>query len=119
MQSRLAKVVRPLLPPAGLLILVVVLGVSFVAIVLIPGLELAGEVAESSTGLKVVGEQQRHPTVIRASLEAVHDRLGTRAYFQESLDDLRASTTKLEATLNHITAAPPPLCSSRTSDSTY
>src|SRR6266478_6486918 len=99
MNSRLAKVVRPLLTPAGLLILVVVLGVSFVAIVLIPGLELAGEVAESSTALKLLGEQQRHPTVIRASLEAVHDRLGTRGYVQESLDDLRASTTKLEALL--------------------
>ena len=70
MNSRLAKVVRPLLTPAGLLVLVVVLGVSFVAIVLIPGLELAGEVAESSKALKLLGEQQRHPTLIRAALES-------------------------------------------------
>ena len=117
MNSRLAKVVRPLLTPAGLLILVVVLGVSFVAIVLIPGLELAGEVAESSTALKLLGEQQRHPTVIRASLEAVHDRLGTRGYVQESLDDLRASTTKLEAALHEMTAPPPPSWFSLTGDS--
>src|SRR6266849_2870869 len=96
MISRLAKVVRPLLTPSGLLVLVVILCVSFVAVVLIPGLELAGEVADSSTALKLLGEQQRHPTVIRASLEAVHDRLGTRGYVQESLDDLRASTGKLE-----------------------
>src|SRR5216683_877295 len=117
MNSRLAKVVSPLLTPAGLLILVVVLGVSFVAIVLIPGLELAGEVAESSTALKLLGEQQRHPTVIRASLEAVHDRLGTRGYVQESLDDLRASTTKLEAALHEMTAPPPPSWFSLTGDS--
>ncbi len=117
MNSRLAKVVRPLLTPAGLLILVVVLGVSFVAIVLIPGLELAGEVAESSTALKLLGEQQRHPTLIRASLEAVHDRLGTRGYVQESLDDLRASTTKLEAALHEMTAPPPPSWFSLTGDS--
>ena len=117
MNSRLAKVVRPLLTPAGMLILVVVLGVSFVAIVLIPGLELAGEVAESSTALKLLGEQQRHPTVIRASLEAVHDRLGTRGYVQESLDDLRASTTKLEAALHEMTAPPPPSWFSLTGDS--
>ncbi len=117
MNSRLAKVVRPLLTPAGLLVLVVVLGVSFVAIVLIPGLELAGEVAEGSTALKLLGEQQRHPTLIRASLEAVHDRLGTRGYVQESLDDLRASTTKLEAALHEMTAPPPPSWFSLTGDS--
>jgi HPt (histidine-containing phosphotransfer) domain-containing protein/PAS domain-containing protein len=116
MNSRLAKVVSPLLTPAGLLVLVVILGVSFVAIVLIPGLELAGEVAESSTALKLLGEQQRHPTLIRASLEAVHDRLGTRGYVQESLDDLRASTSKLEAALHEMTAPKPPSWFSLTGD---
>ena len=116
MNSRLAKVVRPLLTPAGLLVLVVVLGVAFVATVLIPGLELAGEVAESSTALKLLGEQQRHPTMIRASLETVHDRLGTRGYVQESLDDLRASTTKLDAALHEMTAPKSPGWFSLTGD---
>src|SRR5712672_911872 len=116
MNSRLAKVVRPLLTPAGMLILVVVLGVSFVAIVLIPGLELAGEVAESSTALKLLGEQQRHPTLIRASLEAVHDRLATRGYVQESLDELRNSTAQLEAGLHEMTAPKAPGWFSRTGD---
>src|SRR5258708_10458226 len=116
MNSRLAKVVRPLLTPAGLLVLVVILGVSFVATVLIPGLELAGEVAESSTALKLLGDQQRHPTLIRASLEAVHDRLGSRGYVQESLDDLRASTSKLEAALHEMTAPKPPSWFSLTGD---
>ena len=49
---------------------------AFVAVVLVPGLELASEVAESSTALKLLGEQQRHPTLIRAALESMHDRLG-------------------------------------------
>src|SRR3984893_13645737 len=103
MISRLAKVMSPLLTPAGLLVLVIVLGVAFVAIVLVPGLELAGEVAESSTALKLLGDQQRHPTLIRASLEAVHDRLGTHGYVQETLDDLRASSAQLDAALHQMT----------------
>jgi two-component system, chemotaxis family, sensor kinase CheA len=107
MNSRLARVLSPLRTPAGLLVLVVILGFSFVAIVLVPGLELAGEVAQSSTALKLLGEQQRHPTVIRASLESVHDRLGTRGYIQESLDQLRASTAKLDAALHEMTMERP------------
>jgi two-component system, chemotaxis family, sensor kinase CheA len=107
MNSRLARVFRPLQTPAGLIALVVILGLSFVAIVLVPGLELASEVAQSSTALKLLGEQQRHPTVIRASLESVHDRLGARGYIQESLDQLRASSTKLDAALHEMTVERP------------
>jgi two-component system, chemotaxis family, sensor kinase CheA len=107
MNSRLAKVLSALASPAGLLVLVVVLGFSFVAIVLVPGLELASEVADSSTALKLLGEQQRHPMLIRAALESVHDRLGTRGYIQESLDQVRASAGKLDAALHEMTAARP------------
>jgi len=107
MNSRLTKVLSPLRTPAGLLALVVILGLSFVAIVLVPGLELASEVAQSSTALKLLGEQQRHPTVIRASLESVHDRLGARGYIQESLDQLRASSGKLDAALHEMTIERP------------
>ena len=116
MNSRLKKTLSPLLTPAGLLVLVVILGLSFVALVLVPGLELAGEVAESSTTLKLLGEQQRHPALIRAALESVHDRLGTRSYIQDSLDDLRASTSKLDAALHEMTAAKPPGWLSLTGD---
>src|SRR5271163_890750 len=107
MNSRLLKLLKPLLTPAGLLVLVVILGVSFVAIVLVPGLELASEVAESSTALKLLGEQQRHPALIRAALESAHDRLGTRGYIQESLDELRASSSKLDAALHEMTMERP------------
>jgi two-component system chemotaxis sensor kinase CheA len=107
MKSRLIKFLSPLLTPAGLLVLVVILGFSFLAIVLIPGLELAGEVADSSTALKLLGDQQRHPTLIRASLESVHDRLGTHGYVQESLDDLRKSTAAFDAALHEMTLPRP------------
>ena len=78
MISRVTKVLSQLGSPAGLLVIVVILGMSFVAVVLVPGLELASEVADSSTALKLLGEQQRQPTIIRAALESAHDRLGAR-----------------------------------------
>jgi two-component system, chemotaxis family, sensor kinase CheA len=107
MNSRVTRIFRPLLTPAGLLVLVVVLGMAFVAVVLVPGLELASEVAESSTALKLLGEQQRHPTLIRAALESMHDRLGTRGYIQDSLDELRSSSGKLDTALHEMTRARP------------
>jgi HPt (histidine-containing phosphotransfer) domain-containing protein/PAS domain-containing protein len=97
----------PLATPAALLVLVVVLGFSFLAVVLVPGLELASEVADSSTALKLLGDEQRHPTLIRAALESVHDRLGDRGYVQESLDQLRASSSKLDAALHEMTVPRP------------
>ena len=107
MISRLTKALGAVLTPAGLLVLVVILGMSFVAVVLVPGLELASEVAESSTALKLLGDQQRHPTLIRASLEAVHDRLGTRGYIEESLNELRASSGQLDVALHEMTKPRP------------
>jgi two-component system, chemotaxis family, sensor kinase CheA len=107
MNSRLLRALSPLLTPGGLLVLVVILGVAFVAIVLVPGLELASEVAESSTALKLLGEQQRHPALIRAALESAHDRLGARGYIQESLDELRTSSGKLDAALHEMTLERP------------
>src|ERR1700682_2545479 len=105
MKSRLVKLFRPLLTPGGLLVLVVMLGFGFLAIVLVPGLELAGEVAESSSALKLLGEQQRHPTLIRASLESMRERLGERGYIQESLDQLRTSCAKLDSAIHEMTLA--------------
>ena len=102
MNSRLLKALGTLLTPAGLLVLVAVLGLSFLAMVLIPGLRLAGEVAQSSTALKLVGEQQRYPALIRASLETVHDRLESRGYIQESLDQLRTSGARLDTALQRM-----------------
>jgi two-component system chemotaxis sensor kinase CheA len=102
MISRVTKVLSQLGSPAGLLVLVVILGMSFVAVVLVPGLELASEVADSSTALKLMGEQQRQPTIIRAALESAHDRLGARGYVQESLDELRAASKQIDSALREM-----------------
>jgi len=107
MKSRLHKVLSALATPIALLVIVIVLGFSFLAIVLVPGLELASEVADSSTALKLLGEQQRHPTLLRASLESMRERLGDRGYIQESLDQLRTSSSKLDAAIHEMTLARP------------
>jgi two-component system chemotaxis sensor kinase CheA len=107
MNPRIAKALMPRLSPSGLMVLVIVLAFSFVAIVLIPGLELASELADSSVALKFAGQQQRNPALIRASLESMHDRLTNRGYIQESLDQLRDATAKLEAGLHEMNAPRP------------
>ena len=88
----------------GLVVLVVILALSFVAVVLIPGLKLASDLASSTVALKFVGQQQRNPALIHASLDSMHDRLTNRGYIQESLDLLRDAATKLDAGLQDMTA---------------
>src|SRR5258707_5328080 len=107
MNSRIARALVPRLSASGLTVLVIVLAFSFVAIVLIPGLELASELADTSVALKFAGQQQRNPALIRASLESMHDRLTNRGYIQESLDQLRDATAKLDAGLREMTAPRP------------
>jgi len=107
MNSRIAKALVPRLSPSGLMVLVIVLAFSFVAIVLIPGLELASELADTSVALKFAGQQQRNPALIRASLESMHDRLTNRGYIQESLDQLRDASAKLDAGLSEMNAPRP------------
>src|ERR1700720_4363552 len=107
MKSRLHKVLSALATPIALLVLVIVLGFSFLSIVLVPGLELASEVADSSTALKMLGEQQRHPTLIRASLESMHERLGQHGYIQESLDQVRASSSQIDRAMHEMTKPRP------------
>src|SRR5260370_23730084 len=107
MNSRIAKALVPRLSPSGLMVLVIILAFSFVAIVLIPGLELASELADTSVALKFAGQQQRNPALIRASLESMHDRLTNRGYIQESLDQPPDATAKLDAALREMTPPPP------------
>ncbi len=107
MNPRIAKALLPRLSPGGLMVLVIVLAFSFVAIVLIPGLELASELADTSVALKFAGQQQRNPALIRASLESMHDRLTNRGYIQESLDQLRDASAKLDAGLKEMNAPRP------------
>src|SRR3984957_11534692 len=104
MNLRFASALVPRLSAGGLVVLVVILAISFVAIVLIPGLELASELADSTVTLKFVGQQQRNPALIHASLDSMHDRLTTHGYIQESLDQLREAATKLDAGLHEMSA---------------
>jgi HPt (histidine-containing phosphotransfer) domain-containing protein/PAS domain-containing protein len=99
MNSRVARTFVPRLSSNGLMVLVIVLAFSFVAVVLIPGLELASGLADTSAELKFAGQQQRNPAVIRASLESMHDRLTNRGYVQESLDQLRDAASKFDSGL--------------------
>jgi two-component system, chemotaxis family, sensor kinase CheA len=94
----------PRLSAGGLVVLVIILGLSFLAVVLVPGLKLASELAQSTVALKFVSQQQRNPTIIRASLDSIRDRLGNRAYMQDSLDQLRDATAGLDAALREIDA---------------
>src|ERR1700693_1765427 len=103
MNLRFASLV-PRLTAGGLVVLVVILAFAFVAIVLIPGLELASELADSTVSLKFVGQQQRNPALIHASLDSMHDHLTNRGYIQESLDQLRDAAGKLEAGLHEMNA---------------
>jgi two-component system, chemotaxis family, sensor kinase CheA len=102
-----AKTRMPRLSSGGLAVLAIILGFSFLAVVLVPGLELASELADSTLALKFVGQQQRNPTVIRASLDAMHERLATKGYIQESLDQLRDANNKLDAALKEMNAPRP------------
>jgi len=105
MKSATQKILMPGLQARGLVILVALLGLGFLGGVLIPGLRLAGDLVESSASLKMIGEQQRYPALIRASLDAVRDRLNNRSYLQESIDELRNAAARLDAVLGTPDAA--------------
>src|SRR3984957_11392283 len=104
MKFRFASTLVPRVTAGVLLVLVVILPFAFVAGVLIPGLELAGELADSTVARKFVGQQQRNPALIHASLDSMHDRLTNRGYIQESLDQLREAGGKLDAGLHEMNA---------------
>jgi len=95
------------LSPDRLVVLVIALGLSFVAVVLVPGLKLAGDIVNSSAALKWVADQQRYPTIIRASLETMRDRLTDRGYLQESADQLTDAAQKFGDALRIMTTPRP------------
>jgi two-component system, chemotaxis family, sensor kinase CheA len=103
MSSRLLQSLLSRLSPDRLVVLVIALGLGFVAVVLFPGLKLSGELVDSSAALKWVADQQRYPTVIRASLETMRDRLTNRGYLQESVDELNDANRKLQESISAMT----------------
>jgi two-component system chemotaxis sensor kinase CheA len=100
MSRRLSNSFLSKLSPDRLVMLVIALGLGFVAVVLLPGLKLSGELVSSSAALKWVADQQRYPTIIRASLETMRDRLTNRGYLQESVDQLSDANKKLEDSIS-------------------
>jgi two-component system, chemotaxis family, sensor kinase CheA len=90
-----------------LVVLVIFLGLGFVATVLVPGLRLSSQLVNTSAALKWVADQQRYPTIIRASLETMRDRLTNRGYLQESVDQLTDATKKLDEALDTMMAPRP------------
>jgi two-component system chemotaxis sensor kinase CheA len=105
MMSWLQKFPSVRLSPRALVVVVTVLGLGFVAAVLIPGFELASELANTTAALKLVGEQRRHPDLIRSSLDLVRDRLGTRGYIEAPLDQIRTAVKSFEETQARIERA--------------
>jgi HPt (histidine-containing phosphotransfer) domain-containing protein len=87
--------------------LVALLGIGFVAAVLIPGFELATELANTTGALKLVGEQRRNPDLMRASLDLVRDRLDTRGYIDPPLEQMRAAVKSFEETQGRMERAQP------------
>jgi len=85
MNSRVARTLVPRLSSNGLMVLVIVLAFSFVAVVLIPGLELASGLTDTSAALKFAGQQQRNPAVIRAYLEPWCGTLERARHFERLL----------------------------------
>ncbi len=84
------------LTPRALVVLVAVLGLGFIAAVLVPGFELSSELANTTAALKFVGEQQRYPDLIRTSLDIMRDRLSAHGYVEAPLDQLREAVKKLD-----------------------
>ena len=108
MISRLRTDLIARLTPRGLATLVAALGLAFVAAVLVPGFELASELANTTAALKLVGEQQRYPDLIRTSLETVRDRLNARGYVEAPLDQLREAVKKFDDAQNFMEHAQRP-----------
>ncbi len=96
MMSGLRADLSARLTPRVLAALVALLGLGFVAAVLVPGFELASELADTTAALKFVGEQQRYPDLIRTSLETLHDRLNARGYVEAPLEQLRDAVHKFD-----------------------
>ena len=94
---------KPVLSSRLLVALIVILGLGFVAVVLVPGLQLASELADSTVAMKFVGQQQRHPATLRGSLDTLHDRLGSHGYLQESLEQLRDADAKFSSAVAVMT----------------
>jgi two-component system, chemotaxis family, sensor kinase CheA len=79
-----------------------VLLVTFIAAVLLPGYRLANELAANSGALKLASEQRNRPDAIARSLGSIRDRLGTGTYVGDALGDLAQSVRSFERALQQL-----------------
>jgi HPt (histidine-containing phosphotransfer) domain-containing protein len=75
------------------------------AAVLLPGFELATDLANSTAALQFVGEQQRNVDLLRTSTDSVRDRLESLGYIQPSVNELRSAVKKLDAAIQAMGSA--------------
>ncbi len=75
-------------------------GVSFIGLVLLPGLYLSTQISRSTAALKFVGEIRRHPAVLQNGLDSVRDRLSARGYLQPPLAQVRQAVQGLDEALS-------------------
>jgi HPt (histidine-containing phosphotransfer) domain-containing protein/PAS domain-containing protein len=100
----------------GWAIVIIALGAILGVAVLIPGFELATQLADRTAALKFVGEQQRNADLLRVSLDSLRDRLVSRGYIQTPLNGARDAVNALDAAVKNLTessAAPSLAASSR------
>jgi len=106
------------LSPRGWTTALIVLGTALAAAVLVPGFELATELANSTSALKFVAEQQRNSDLLRVSLDSLHDRLASRGYIQPPINRLRDSVKHFDAAVQELAVAQPPTLLSSFSNKT-
>lgn len=105
------KDLKPLakrLSPRGWTAALIIVGTALAAAVLVPGFELATELADSTSALKFVAEQQRSADLLRVSLDSLHDRLASRGYIQPPVNRLREAVKHLDAAVQELAVAQAP-----------
>jgi HPt (histidine-containing phosphotransfer) domain-containing protein/PAS domain-containing protein len=89
----------------GWAIVIVALGAILGVAVLVPGFELATQLADRTAALKFVGEQQRNADLLRVSLDSLRDRLVSRGYIQPPLNGARDAVNEIDAAVRKLADA--------------
>jgi two-component system, chemotaxis family, sensor kinase CheA len=107
MKSRALISFIPALSSDSLVVLVFMLGATFLTAGLIPITEITSQLVDNSHSQQVVSDQQRNLTRIRTALEQMRDELSSQSDIQESTEQLRDASSKLDAALPVMTASRP------------
>jgi two-component system chemotaxis sensor kinase CheA len=83
---------------AGFLVLLV----AFIGLVLVPGYRLANQLSADTAALKLASEQRGQPAAIAKSLVVIRDRLGSRAFVGQAVQDLGGAVQNFEQSLAQL-----------------